>query len=98
MTSRYFDKFELYCLDSVLKVPRYAVLAGDLPPDDERATEEDEHAVDLEIESCRQRLLKARRKTSELAEELRVLKAASGGTAAELKCVPCNAGCLGAAA
>jgi hypothetical protein len=47
---KYFDKFELYCLSNVFRVPPHAKLDGDLPADDEMPSQAEEVSGRVEEE------------------------------------------------
>jgi len=81
---KYFDKFELYCLSNIFKVPAHIKLDSDLPGDDQ-GQDEDAKEVDKQIESARKRIKKATGKRAELREELSSLSMAIQKTLAEQK-------------
>ena len=67
---KYFDKFELYCLTNIFRVPAHATLDGDLPADIPTPSEKEEAAITEELADLARSLPKLKSKQGELKEEL----------------------------
>lgn len=67
---KYLDKFELYCLTNVFRVPAHAKLAGDLPLEAEIPSKKDVAALTEELADLKRSLPKLKSKQGELKEEL----------------------------
>lgn len=67
---KYLDKFELYCLTNVFRVPAHAKLVGDLPSEAEIPSKMDEAALTEELADLKRSLPKLKSKQGELKEEL----------------------------